>query len=101
MQGFTFAPPTNADWTKSNDGFLVHVRSDTAGPGGRADQLLVETYLLTAPGVINQTFVVDLGDEASGSFAYSAGNGVGARVAWNSSFTGQLSGYSSEKILTF
>lgn len=98
-QGYTQAPPTNADWTIDTDSGQIIGQSNNAGPGGQVAVMFVQCYTAVAPGTIVEQILVPLNDSATGVHVFVAGTLVGARASWRLASGAQTSGWSAEKTI--
>jgi hypothetical protein len=98
--GYVQPPPASIAWTPSVSTTHVAVALNGGTPGFPVDGVLVSTYLVATPNVINETFLVPYPGPGTGAFAYSSTNVVGIRAAYAVG-SRQVSPWSAEKQLTF
>lgn len=94
--GFSQPPPIfSTHWTTAVSVTKIQVNLFSL-PGGGVTGVLVETYLVSTPGVINEVWNHPGTGLQTGTFNYSTGQLVGIRVAWTIDGVKPCSPYSTE-----
>lgn len=101
-QGFIVPPPVSVtQWTSAKSTTHIQVTA-SVNPGSGVVSMLVQTYNLGTPNVINETFAFVAAGSGTGSFTYTIGvSVVGVRTAWSFDGVKPCSPWSTEQQQSF